>query len=141
MSEIDGGTAVGHFHMPPAFERREQHEQVGGAVAFVFVIDPCRLALLYRHWNPRFLDQLLGGFAQADQGTLRITRPCVNRQHVLHGGYECAVRFRRDDPLFLEMRLDRVFPKKRRGQGSPPWAGDLSRFYAHRRTLSEMVFF
>ena len=34
----------------------------------------------------------------------------------------------------------RGFPKKRRGQGSPPWAGDLSRFYAHRRTPSEMVF-
>src|SRR6202165_4148248 len=113
MSKIDGGPALGDFHTPPAFERREHHEQVGGAIAFIFVIDPRRSVLLHRHWNPRFLDQLLGGFVQADQGTIRIMRPCVNGQHLLHGGYECAVRFRRDDPLFLEMGLERVFFKTR----------------------------
>src|ERR1700681_2921481 len=104
-SKIDGGTAVGHFHMPPAFERCEHHEQVGRAVALVFVILPRWLAFLHRHRNPRFLDQLLGGFVQAYQGTIRIVRPCVNCQHVLHGGYERAVRFRRDDPLFLKATL------------------------------------
>src|ERR1700686_3591587 len=113
MSKIDGGPALGGFHMAPAFERREHHEQVGRAIAFILVIDPRRLALLDRHRKARFLDQLLGGLVQADQGTIRIMRPCVNGQHLLHGGYECTVRFRRDDPLFLEMRLERVFFKTR----------------------------
>src|ERR1700675_4751178 len=38
MSIIDGGVAVGHFHKPPPFQRREHHEQIGDAIAFVFVI-------------------------------------------------------------------------------------------------------
>jgi hypothetical protein len=43
MGIIDGGVAVGHFHMPPPFQRREHHEQIGDAIAFVFVIvtRPC----------------------------------------------------------------------------------------------------
>src|ERR1700680_3773195 len=113
MSIINGRPALGHFHMPPPFKRCEHHEQIGGAVAFVFVIDPRRLPFFHRHRHPRFLDKLLGGFVQADQRMSRIARPCVNGQHILHGGYEGAVRFRRDDPLFLEMGLERVFFKTR----------------------------
>jgi hypothetical protein len=30
--------AVGDLDMPPAFQRREHHEQIGDAIAFVFVI-------------------------------------------------------------------------------------------------------
>jgi hypothetical protein len=36
---IDGGVAVRHLDVAPAFERREQHEQVGRAIAFVLIID------------------------------------------------------------------------------------------------------
>jgi hypothetical protein len=97
--------------VPPAFERREHHEQVGRAVAFVFVILPRRLTFFHRHRNPRFLGQLLGGFVQTDQGTIGVVWPCVNGQHVLHGGYECAALFRRNDPLFLEMRLILILTK------------------------------
>ena len=35
---IDGGVAVGDLDMPPAFQWREHHEQIGDAIAFVFVI-------------------------------------------------------------------------------------------------------
>ena len=35
---IDGGVAVGDLDMPPAFQRREHYEQIGDAIAFVFVI-------------------------------------------------------------------------------------------------------
>src|ERR1700693_684999 len=75
---------------------------------------PRRGGFLHRHRSPRFLNQLLGGFVEADQGTIRIVWPGVNGQHVLHGGDECAVLFRRDDPLFLEVRLDGVFLKPAR---------------------------
>ena len=37
MGIVDGGVAVRHLDVAPAFERREQHEQVGGAVALVLV--------------------------------------------------------------------------------------------------------
>ena len=36
VGKIDGGVVVGHFHMPPPFQRREHHEQIGDAIAFVF---------------------------------------------------------------------------------------------------------
>jgi hypothetical protein len=32
---VDGGVAVRHLDVAPTFKRREQHEQVGGAVALV----------------------------------------------------------------------------------------------------------
>ena len=34
---------IGDLDMPKALQRREQHEQVGGPVALVLVIDPLRL--------------------------------------------------------------------------------------------------
>jgi hypothetical protein len=58
--------------VPPPFERREHHEHVGRAVALVLVIDPRRLPFLHRHRRPRFLGELLGGFIQTNQGTIRI---------------------------------------------------------------------
>ena len=39
VSIVYGSVAVRHLDVAPAFERREQHEQVGGAVALVLVID------------------------------------------------------------------------------------------------------
>src|ERR1700730_10115853 len=33
----------------------------------------------------------------------------IDSQHVLHGGYECAVGLRRNDPLLFEMGLKDVF--------------------------------
>src|ERR1700758_4784908 len=35
---IDGRVPIRDFHMPPAFQRSEHHEQIGCAVALVFVI-------------------------------------------------------------------------------------------------------
>jgi hypothetical protein len=42
LSIIDGGALVCRLDMAPAFKRREHHEQVGGAIALVFVIDAGR---------------------------------------------------------------------------------------------------
>ena len=36
-------------------------------------------------------------------------RARIDSQHVLHGGYECAVGLRRNDPLLFEMGLKDVF--------------------------------
>src|SRR5215468_970516 len=113
MCIINGCTALSHLHVPPPFERREHHEQVGCAVALVFVIDPRRLPFLHRHRRPCFLGELLGGLVQTDQRAIRIVWPCVDGQHVFHGGYEGAVCFGRDDPLCFEMRLELSFFKTR----------------------------
>ena len=56
---VDGGVAVRHLDVAPALEWREQHEQVGGAVALVFVIDTGRLSRLHRDRHARLGDELL----------------------------------------------------------------------------------
>jgi hypothetical protein len=45
--------------LPPAFERREHHEEIGRAVALVFVIEPGWPPLFHLDRSPRFGNQLL----------------------------------------------------------------------------------
>jgi len=52
---------------------------------------------------------LLRRLVQVDDGTVRVVRPLVDLQHILHGGYEGGVGLWGNDPLLLEMRLERVF--------------------------------
>ncbi len=42
MSVIHGGVTIRYLDVAPAFERREQHEEVGGPIALVLVIAPGR---------------------------------------------------------------------------------------------------
>jgi hypothetical protein len=44
MSIIHGGVAIGDFDVAPAFERRKHHEEVGGAIALVFIVAAGRTA-------------------------------------------------------------------------------------------------
>src|SRR5258706_2458337 len=48
MSIIDSSAAVRDLGIPPPLKRCEQHEQIGGAVAFVFVVNPLRASLFHR---------------------------------------------------------------------------------------------
>ena len=68
---IDGRVTVGDFHVPPAFQRREHHEQIGHAVAFVFVVVPRRFSRFDRDGRARFDDQLDVYKRQAPSSTAR----------------------------------------------------------------------
>ena len=106
---IDGGVAVGDLDMSPAFQRREHHEQIGDAIAFVFVIVPRWLSKFGRDRRARLDDQLLRGLVEAHERALRIVRSLIDFQHVFHGGDKRSVGFGRDHPLLLEMRFENVF--------------------------------
>ena len=56
---VHGGVAVRHLDVAPAFKRREQHEQVGGAVALVFVVDAGCTSSSHRDWRARLGNELL----------------------------------------------------------------------------------
>src|SRR5208283_2075696 len=99
--------------MPPAFERREHHKEIGRAVALVFVIEPGRPPRFHLDRSARFGDQLLRGFVQANQRHIGIAWPRVHGQHVFHGRYESAIGLRRDNPLLFQMRLENVFLRVR----------------------------
>ena len=67
------------------------------------------MSWLGRDWHARFGNELLRGLVEADHGALWIVWSLVNLQHILHAGYEGGVGIRRDDPLLLQVRLERVF--------------------------------
>jgi hypothetical protein len=90
MGVVDGRTAIRHFHMPPAFERREHHEEIRGAVSFVFIIAAHRAPRLHRDRGPRIAEQLPAGLVKKHKGTIRIARTFVNVQHIFHGRTKAA---------------------------------------------------
>src|SRR5580765_6646603 len=106
---IDGGVAVGYCYMPPAFQRREHHEQIGDAIAFVFVIVTRWLSRFDGDRRTRLDGQLLGGFVEAHERALRIVRSLIDFQHVFHGGDKGCAGVRRNHPLLLAMRFENVF--------------------------------
>ena len=106
---IDGGVAVGDLDMPPAFQRREHHEQIGDAIAFVFVIVTRWLSRFGGDRRARLDDQLLGRFVKAHERALRIVRSLIDFQHVFHGGDKRRVGVGQNHPLLLAMRFEYVF--------------------------------
>ena len=74
VSIIHGSTAVRHLDVAPTFQRGGHHEQVGRAVAFVFVIQAGRLPLFHRNRQARFGDKLLQRLVETDQRATRGAR-------------------------------------------------------------------
>ena len=58
MSVLHGGMAICDLDMAPAFERSKHHEEVGGPVAFVFVIETGRASRFHRDRHARFGKEL-----------------------------------------------------------------------------------
>ena len=81
---VDGRAPLGDLDVAPAFERGEQHEQVGRAVALVLVVVARRLARPHRQRRARLGDELLGGLVEADERPGRIVRAVIDLEHVLH---------------------------------------------------------
>src|SRR6266403_1847649 len=108
-SVIHGGMTICDVDVAPAFERSKHHEEIGGAIALVLVIETGRASRFHRDWHARFGNELLRGLVEANQRTIAIAWPRVDGQHVFHSGYERAVGLRRDDPVLAAMGLKSVF--------------------------------
>src|SRR5438094_8721733 len=87
----------------PAFERSKHHEEIGGAIALVLVIETGRASRFHRDRHARFGNELLRGLVEANQRTIAVAWPRVDGQHVFHSGYERAVGLRRDDPMLAAL--------------------------------------
>jgi hypothetical protein len=72
--------------MAPTFQRREQHEPIGHAVAFVFVIVTLRVSRFGADRRARLDDQLLRGFVEAHEGARGIARPVTELRNIFHVG-------------------------------------------------------
>src|ERR1700730_14097594 len=91
MSIIHGGVAIRDFDMPPAFERREPHEEIDRAVALVFVIEP--------RWPPLFpLDRSARfGNQTASTSSMAATNALLAFGGMTHCCFRCGLRM-----FFLE---------------------------------------
>src|ERR1700722_13503389 len=107
--EVRGGALVGDLDMPPALQRREQHEQVGRAIPPVLIIVSRDMPGLCLDRRARLRDQLFRGLIQAHHGTVRIVWPMIHLQHIFHVRHERSVGFGRDDELLVQMLYDNFF--------------------------------
>lgn len=69
---VFGSPAVGHLHMAPGSVREETPEQIGRAVAAVFVVEAFSLAGLRRDRLAHLADQLHRASIEANHRALRI---------------------------------------------------------------------
>ncbi len=67
MRVIDSRAAIRDLHVPPTFERCKKHKEIGGTVAFVFIIGASRPPRLHLDRFVRIGDQLLRGFIKTDE--------------------------------------------------------------------------
>src|SRR5262249_3789711 len=53
----------------PAFERSKHHEEIGGAIALILIIETSRASRFHRDRHARFGNELLRGLVEAKQPT------------------------------------------------------------------------
>src|SRR5215207_58873 len=111
--EVVLGALVGDVHMSPGPERLGDQEEIRGSLALVLVVDPLGLAWRHRQGDPGLSDQLLAGLVEADGRAGRVVRLGVQIEDVLHPPDEVRAD-RRDDPLFLQPRLELVLLRSSR---------------------------
>ena len=71
---VNHRSAVSHFDMPPTAERFEKHEEIAGAMPFIFIIIALRRTWLHRQWCTCLANQLFCAFIETNYRLLRIIR-------------------------------------------------------------------
>src|SRR5262249_59200841 len=89
--------------------RIKHHEEMGGAIALVAIIETGWTSRFHRDRHARFGSELLRALVEANQRITAVAWPRVDGQHVFHSGYERAVGLRRDAPVLAAKGLKRVF--------------------------------
>src|SRR5438067_2764252 len=77
-SVIHRGMAICDLDVAPAFERSKHHEEIGGAIALVLIIETGRASRFHRDRHARFGNELLRGLVEANQRTIAVVWPRVD---------------------------------------------------------------
>ncbi len=96
---VDPLFLFGGAHRSPTFQRRYHHEEGAHAVALIFAINAFGLSGLHGQCITCFLNQLLGGFIQANQRSAWIVWAMVDLQDILHCADELGTLLGPDAPL------------------------------------------
>src|SRR5580704_17162815 len=76
--EVRSRALIRDLDMPPALQRREEHEQIGRSIAPVLIIVSLRPAWFRLYRRARLRDQLFRRLIQAYHGTVRIVWPMIH---------------------------------------------------------------
>jgi hypothetical protein len=88
-------------------------EQLRVLVYYHFIIDALGLTRHARHGPTHFANQLLARFIHAYHRVRRVIRQMIHLQDIFHRRDEGRTAFRRDFPIFPEMRFTFIFFKTR----------------------------
>src|SRR5437899_3631710 len=70
--------AICDLDLAPAFERSKHHEEIGGAIALVLIIETGRASRFHRDPHARFGNELLRGLVEANQRTIAVAWPRID---------------------------------------------------------------
>ena len=73
VSVIHGGMAIGDLDMAPAYERSKHHEEIGGAIALILIIETGRASRFHRDRHARFGNDVGGDGPRRRMPTLSMT--------------------------------------------------------------------
>src|SRR5579862_4466989 len=89
--EVDARPSIGHLRVSPWAVHVDKHEDVGGAIAHILVVEAPSLPRLGTDRHALLADQLARRLVEADDGSAVIGWLGVEREHVLHAGDEFGV--------------------------------------------------
>src|SRR5215218_9853892 len=106
---VNGRLVLSDLDGTPTRQRLCEHEDVGDPVPLVLIV--VALGFPRFRWQrlPDFLNQLHGLFIHAYHWDLRIVRPMVDLQDILHMRHKRATLLGRNDPHLPQMGFQRIF--------------------------------
>ena len=105
--EVVGRFTFGHLHVSPRLMGIEEDEEVGGAVAPIFVVDTGGLARLGRPRESCLADELHRGLIEAHHRAARVGRVRVQVKDIFHARHVLGIDVGNAPHLALP-RLDRL---------------------------------
>lgn len=97
-------------HPSPAPKRLGEHEAAACPVLYVFMVNLFSMVALRQvDGLPAVIMQLDGLFVHANHWGVRVIRPCIDFQHILHVRHESGILLGRYAPCLLQVRLILVF--------------------------------
>ena len=109
LRQVFPGSVLSHRDMAPTGQGLHFHENFDHPISDVLIVHPQRLSRLAGDRLMDFADQLLAGLVHANYRIIGIILQVINLQNIFHRRYKGCAPFRRNFPVFAEVRLKFIF--------------------------------
>jgi len=110
---IFSGATLSNRYMSFASEWFHFHKYFRYTIPYILVVNPHMLSRLARYWIANLSNHLFARFIHTHHRIVRVVRQMIDIKNVFHIGYKGRTPFRRDFPVFAEVRLKFIFFKTR----------------------------